>query len=114
MRRGKEFRLYTKPNVVLYDFDLQEVPYSDTRDDGTVVYRLRGVWNEKFDAYVTRPYYAVEYIDEKFVRYVKKIVCVSDKSYDVKGPYTCRGGRIVGKMVMWVMDRRFRELCELL
>jgi len=115
MKRGKEFRLYVRPNVVLYDYDLQEVRYYDTLDDGTVVYRLRGVWSEKVGAYVTRPYYAVEYVDnDKFVRYVEKIVCVGDKSFDVKGSYRCRGGRIVAKLAVWVLDKRFRELCELL
>jgi hypothetical protein len=100
---------------VLYDYDLQEVPYSDALDDGVVVYRLRGVWSEKFGAYVTRPYYAVEYVDnDKFVRYVEKVVCISDQSFDAKGSYKCRGGRIVTKMAMWVLDKRFKELCELL
>ncbi len=109
------FRLYVKPNVVLYDSDLQEVAYRDVVDDGTVVYELGGVWNEKVKAYVTRPYYVVEYVDEgKFARYVEKMVCISDKAYDVKGPYTCRGGRIVSKLAMWVLDKRFKELCELL
>ena len=115
MRRGKTFRLYVGPNVVLYDFDLQEVASRDVLDDGDVVYELRGVWSEKVGAYVTRPYYAVQYINEdKFARYVEKVVCISDKAYDVKGIYRCRGGRVIAKMAMWVMDRRFRELCELL
>jgi len=114
-RRGRVFRLYVKPNVVLYDYDLQEVPYRDTLDDGAVVYELRGVWSEKVNAYVSRPYYAVEYVDgSRFSRYVEKVLCVGDKAYDVKGSYRCRGGRIVAKTAMWVMDRRFRELCELL
>jgi hypothetical protein len=100
---------------VLYDYDLQEVRYYDTLDDGTVVYKLRGVWNEKFRVYVTRPYYAVEYVDnDKFVRYVEKVVCVGDKSFDVKGSYECRGGRVVSKLAMWVLDKRFKELCGLL
>jgi hypothetical protein len=115
MSRGRGFRLYVRPNVVLYDFNLQEVPYSDVLDDGAVVYELRGVWSEKVNAYVTRSYYAVEYVNEqKFARYVEKIVCISDKSFDVKGSYKCRGGRIVSKLAMWVLDKRFRELCELL
>jgi hypothetical protein len=116
MSRGiKEFKLYTKPNVILYDYDLQEVKYYDTLDDGTVVYRLRGVWSEKVGAYVTRPYYSVLYVDnDKFVRYVEKIVCVGDMAFDVKGSYKCRGGRIMTKLAMWVLDKRFRELCELL
>jgi len=110
-----EFRLYVRPNVVLYDFDLQEVHYIDTLDDGDVVYVLRGRWYEKMRAYVTRPYYAVQYIDnDRFVRYVEKIACVGDKSFDVKGPYRCKGGRVISKMAMWVLDKRFRELCELL
>jgi hypothetical protein len=115
MKKGKVFKLYTKPNVVLYDYDLQEVKYKDVLDDGTVVYELKGVWSEKVNAYVTRPYYAVEYINgDKFVRYVEKVVCISDKAYNVKGSYACRGGRIVSKLAMWVLDKRFRELCELL
>jgi hypothetical protein len=115
MKGGKEFRLYVRPNVVLYDYDLQEVKYHDVLDDGTVVYRLRGVWSEKVGVYVTRPYYAVEYVDnDKFVRYVEKVVCVGDKSFDVKGSFECRGGRIVTKLVMWILDKRFKELCELL
>ena len=100
--------------MVLYDFDLQEVPYTDTLDDGTVVYRLKGTWNEKVGAYVTRPYYAVEYNNDRFARYVEKVACISDRSFDVKGPYRCKGGRVVSKMAMWVLDKRFRELCELL
>jgi hypothetical protein len=115
VRRGKVFKLYVRPNVVLYDSDLHEVPYRDVVDDGVVVYELRGVWSEKVNAYVTRPYYAVEYVNEgKFMRYVEKVACISDKSYDVKGSYRCRGGRIVSKLAMWVLDKRFKELCELL
>jgi len=112
MRR--EFRLYVKPNVVLYDYNLQEVPYADVLDDGTVVYRLKGIWSEKVGAYVTRPYYAVEYNNDRFVRYVEKVACISDRSFDVKGSYKCRGGRVVSKLAVWVLDKRFRELCELL
>ena len=109
------FRLYVPSNVVLYDGDLQEVSYRDTIDDGVVVYELGGVWSEKVGAYVSRPYYAVQYVNEgRFARYVEKVVCVSDKSFDVKGIYKCRGGRVMAKMAMWVMDKRFRELCELL
>jgi len=115
MKRGRVFRLYTRANVVLYDYDLQEVPYKEVLDDGVVVYELRGVWSEKVDAYVSRPYYAVHYVDGfRFSRYVEKVVCVGDKAYDVKGSYTCRGGRVVSKLAMWVMDKRFKELCELL
>ena len=113
MRR--EFRLYVRPNVVLYDYDLQEVSYSDVIEDGDVVYRLKPVWNEKVGVYVSGPYYAVQYVDNgRFVRYVEKVVCVGDKSFDVKGPYRCRGGRVVSKLAMWVLDKRFRELCGLL
>ena len=109
-----EFRLYVRPNVVLYDYDLQEVRYHEVLEDGDVVYRLKGVWSEKVGAYVSRPYYVVEYREEPFVRYVVKVMCVGDKSFDVKGTYRCRGGRIVEKLAMWVLDKRFRELCELL
>jgi len=109
-----EFRLYVRPNVVLYDYDFQEVKYSDVLEDGDVVYSLKGVWSEKVGAYVSRPYYAVEYREEPFVRYVEKVACVGDKSFDVKGSFKCRGGRVVVKMAMWVLDKRFRELCELL
>jgi len=56
----------------------------------------------------------VEYREEPFVRYVEKVACVGDKSFDVKGSFKCRGGRVVVKMAMWVLDKRFRELCELL
>jgi hypothetical protein len=112
--RVKTFRLYAKPNVTLYDSDLQEVFHRDVLDDGTVVYELKGVWSEKVNAYVTRPYYAVIRTEEKFSIYVEKLVCTSEMSYDVKGHYKCRGGRIISKMVMWVLDRRFRELCGVL
>jgi hypothetical protein len=63
VKRGREFKLYVEPNVVLYDSDLQEVPYSETLDDGTVVYRLKGVWSERLGAYVSRVYYVVQYVD---------------------------------------------------
>lgn len=115
MKRGKTFRLYVPSNVVLYDGDLQEVPYRDVLDDGTVMYELKGVWSEKLEMYVTRPYYVVQYVDEsKFARYVEKLICTSEMTFDEKGVYKCRGGRIMAKMVMWIMDRRFKELCELL
>jgi hypothetical protein len=110
----REFRLYVKANVVLYDYDLQEVPYAYTLDDGTVVYKLKGMWNDRVGAYVSRPLYAVQYQEEKFMRYVEKIVCISDKVEDIKGSYRCRGGRISMKLAMWVLDKRFRELCGLL
>jgi hypothetical protein len=111
---AKEFRLYVRPNVVLYDSDLQEVRYSEIIDDGTVVYKLKPIWNKKLEVFVSRPYYAVEYREEPFVRYVEKVVCVGDKPFDVKGSFKCRGGRVMAKLVMWVLDKRFRELCELL
>jgi len=110
----KEFRLYVKSNVVLYDSDLQEVRYHEIIDDGTVVYKLKGVWSEKLGMYVTRPYYAIQYEEEPFVRYVEKIMCVGDMKFDAKGVYKCWGGRIMTKMAMWVTDKRFKELCELL
>jgi len=113
-RKGKVFRLYTKPNVTLYDYDLQEVPYKEVLDDGWVKYVFHGVWNEKLEAYVTRTYYLIEYMENPFVRYVYKIMCVSDMPFDYKGDYRCEGGRAVYKMVMEVRDKRFKELCELL
>ena len=114
-KRDKVFKLYVRSNVVLYDYDLQEVRYKEVLDDGVMVYELRGVWNEKVGAYVTRPYYAVQYFDGfEFSRYVEKVACISDQIYDVKGSYICRGGRVVNKLIMWVMDKRFKELCELL
>jgi hypothetical protein len=109
----KVFTLYTSSNVTLYDYDLQEVPY-DVLDDGAVVYRLKGVWSEKLGAYVTRPYYAVQYSEQPFTRYVEKIMCVGDMRFDVKGTYRCRGGRVISKLVMWVLDKRFRDLVQLL
>jgi len=48
------------------------------------------------------------------VRYVEKVACISDRSFDVKGSYRCRGGRLISKLAVWVLDKRFRELCELL
>jgi len=110
----REFRLYVGPNTVLYDYSLQEVRYHEVLEDGDVVYKLKGMWNEKVGAYVSRPYYAVEYREKPFVRYVEKVVCVGDKPFDVKGSFKCRGGRVVAKLAMWVLDKRFRELCELL
>jgi len=110
----KEFKLYVKPNVTLYDSDLQEVRYYDILDDGWVVYRLKAVWSEKLDAYVSRVYYVVEYSEEPFVRYVNKLMCVRDMLFDDRGSYRCKGGRIITRMAMWVLDKRFRELCELL
>ena len=110
----REFRLYVRPNVVLYDYDLQEVRQYEVLDDGTVVYRLKPVWSKRLEVYVTKPLYAVEYREKPFVRYVAKVMCVGDKPFDVKGTYRCRGGRIVEKLAMWVLDKRFRELCELL
>ena len=110
----KEFKLYVKPNVTLYDSDLQEVRYYDILDDGWVAYRLKAVWSEKLDAYVSRVYYVVEYSEEPFVRYVNKLMCVRDMLFDDRGSYRCKGGRIITRMAMWVLDKRFRELCELL
>jgi hypothetical protein len=109
-----EFKLYVKPNVVLYDGSLQEVKYSEVLDDGVVMYRLKPVWSEKLKVFVSRPLYAVQHQEKPFARYVEKVMCVGDKSFDVKGSYKCRGGRVVAKLVMWVLDKRFRELCELL
>jgi len=100
--------------VVLYDYDLQEVSYSDVLEDGDVVYRLKPVWSKKLEVFVSRPLYAVEYREEPFVRYVEKIMCVGDKPFDVKGSFKCRGGRVVAKLAMWVLDKRFRELLQLL
>ena len=114
MKRGKEFRLYTKPNVILYDSDLQEVRYHDILDDGWVVYRLKAIWSEKLGMYVSKVYYVVEYSEEPFVRYVNKLMCVRDMPFDDRGSYRCKGGRIVTKLAMWVLDKRFKELCELL
>jgi len=114
MSRSKEFKLYVKPNVVLYDSNLQEVRYYDTLDDGTIVYKLKGVWSEKLGTYVSRVYYAVEYSEEPFVRYVNKLMCVRDMAFDVKGSYKCKGGRIITRMVMWITDKRFRDLWNLL
>ena len=101
--------------MVLYDYSLQEVPYVDIVDDGTILYRLEGVWNKKIEAYVTRPYYAIEYIDgDKFARYVDKIMCVGDMPIDIRRSYKCKGGRIVTKMAVWILDKRFKELLQLL
>jgi hypothetical protein len=110
----KEFRLYVKSNIKLYDSDLQEVRYSEVIDDGTVVYKLKPVWNEKLGAFVSRPLYAVQYQEEPFARYVEKIMCIGDMKFDAKREYKCWGGRIVTKLVMWVLDERFRELVQLL
>jgi hypothetical protein len=113
MKRGKVFRLYTKSNIMLYDGDLQEVRY-DVFDDGWVVYRLKGVWSEKLGTYVSRVYYMVEHSEEPFKRYVTKVVCVGDRLFDVRDDCKCIGGRIMEKMVMWVTDKRFRDLWSLL
>ncbi len=113
MKKGKVFRLYVPSNVVLYDLDMQEVPF-EVLDDGKVMYRLKGIWNQKVEAYVSRVYYAVERFEEPFVRYVMKLMCISGQTFDMKGNYECRGGRVVAKVVMSVSDKRFRELCELL
>jgi hypothetical protein len=110
----KEFKLYVKANVVLYDDNLQEVPYSEVLDDGTVVYKLKPVWSKRLEAYVSRAFYAVEYRESPFIRYVEKVMCIRDEPYDIKGQYKCRGGRIVSKLAMWVLDKRFRELVQLL
>ena len=110
----KEFKLYVKSNVTLYDSNLQEVRYHDILDDGWVMYRLKGVWNKEVEAYVTRPYYAVKYMEQPFVRYVEKLVCISDMKFSVEEYYRCEGGRVISKLAMWVLDKRFRELCELL
>jgi hypothetical protein len=56
----------------------------------------------------------IEYSEEPFVRYVAKMVCVGDRLFDVRGSYKCIGGRIVEKMVMWIKDKRFRDLWSLL
>jgi hypothetical protein len=114
MRRGKVFRFYTRRDVVLYDGDLQEVPYRDVLDDGWVVYDLKAIWNEKLNEYVSRVYYMVEYSEEPFVRYVSKMMCVGDMSFYSTDNYRCIGGRVMSKMAMWVMDKRFKELCQLL
>jgi hypothetical protein len=112
-KRGKVFRLYARPNMVLYDSDLQEVRY-DVLDDGWVVYKLGATWSQKLEAYVSKVYYMIEYSEEPFVRYVSKVMCVGDMLFDVREDVKCVGGRIVEKMVLWATDKKFKDLWSLL
>jgi hypothetical protein len=114
VKKGKTFRLYLKSDVVLYDSDFQEVRYDEVFDDGWVLYRLQGVWSDKIGAYVSRVYYMIKYSEEPFVRLVDKMVCISDQSFHITDNYKCINGRVVAKMVLWAMDKRFRDLWHLL
>jgi hypothetical protein len=99
---------------VLYGSDLQEVHYDAVIDDGWVLYRLKRIWNEKLGAYISRVYYMVEYSEEPFMRYVSKMMCIGDQMFDARENKKCIGGRIMEKMVMWVKDKKFKDLWHLL
>ena len=114
MKRDRIFKLYVKSNITLYDSDLQEVPYSEVLDDGWTVYRLKAMWSEKLGTYVSRVYYMIEYSEEPFYRYAVKMMCIRDRLFDIRDSYKCIGGSVMSKMVMWVKDKKFRDLWNLL
>jgi hypothetical protein len=113
MKEDKAFKLRVKSNIALYDADLQEVPYR-ILDDGWVEYRLLAVYNERLGTYVSKVYYMVEYSEVPFKRYVTKMMCIRDMLYDIREDVKCIGGRIVSKMVMWILDKKFRDLWNLI